>query len=201
MATKYFTCAETAKLIRKALKEAFPGIKFSVKSHTYSGGASINVSWTDGPNDDQVKAVARHFEASYFDGCIDYKGSIYHMMEGQSVHFGADFIFCDRHYTDAAVQKAIDAVYRRFEGNFKSDGIAKPTLFDYYSGVLWNARLSGLHVYGNQCIAGEINAALSKHSDRLKVDKSATAAAVFVTHDDGYSRTNGAGMSVVPTDL
>ncbi|MGX8291508.1 LPD29 domain-containing protein [Xanthomonas oryzae] len=197
MATKYFTCAETAKLIRKALKEAFPGIKFSVKSHTYSGGASINVSWTDGPNEDQVKAVARHFEASYFDGWIDYKGSIYHMMEGQSVCFGADFIFCYRHYTDAAVQKAIDAVYRRFEGNFKRDGIAKPTLSDYYSGELCNARLSGLH----QCIAVEIKVALGKHSDRLKVDKSATAAAVFVTHDDGYSRTNGAGISAVPIDL
>ncbi len=201
MATKYFTCAETAKLIRKALREAFPGAKFSVKSHTYSGGASINVSWTDGPNSDQVEAVAGHFKAAYFDSSIDYQGSIYHMMDGQTVHFGADFVFCERHYTDAAVAKAIDAVYRRFEGNFKRDGIAKPTLSDYYSGALWNAQLSGLHVYGNQCIAGEINAALSKHSDRLKVDKSVTAAAVFVTHDDGYSRTNGAGMSAVPTDL
>ena len=42
--TKYFTCAETAKLIRQSLKEAFPGVKFSVRSSTYSGGASIDVS-------------------------------------------------------------------------------------------------------------------------------------------------------------
>lgn len=201
MATKYFTCAETAKLIRKALKEAFPGVKFSVKSHTYSGGASINVSWTDGPNADQVEAVAGHFKAAYFDGSIDYKGSIYHMMEGQSVHFGADFIFCERQYSDAAIIAAIEAVYRRFEGNFKRDGITKPTLEDFLRGRLWNVQLSGLHVYGNQCVAGEINAVLSKRSDRMKVEKSATAAAVFVTHDDGYSRTNGAGMSAVPADL
>ncbi|WP_338423309.1 LPD29 domain-containing protein, partial [Xylella fastidiosa] len=49
MATKYLTCAETAKLVRKALKESFPDIKFSVKSSNYSGGASIRVSWIDGP--------------------------------------------------------------------------------------------------------------------------------------------------------
>ncbi len=45
MAT-YWTVAETAKLIRKALKETFPGQKFSVTTDTYSMGASINVSWT-----------------------------------------------------------------------------------------------------------------------------------------------------------
>jgi hypothetical protein len=27
----YFTCAETAKMIRQALKEAFPDVKFSVR--------------------------------------------------------------------------------------------------------------------------------------------------------------------------
>lgn len=43
MATKYLSCAETAKLIRQALKEAFPDMKFGVRSKTYSGGASIDV--------------------------------------------------------------------------------------------------------------------------------------------------------------
>jgi len=32
------------------LKESFPGIKFSVKSSTYSMGASIRIRWLDGPN-------------------------------------------------------------------------------------------------------------------------------------------------------
>ena len=39
---EYLTCAETAKLVRSALKAAFPGVKFSVCSSTYSGGASID---------------------------------------------------------------------------------------------------------------------------------------------------------------
>lgn len=32
MTTRYLTCAETAKLVRKALKEAFPDVKFSVEA-------------------------------------------------------------------------------------------------------------------------------------------------------------------------
>lgn len=40
---KRLTCAETAKLVRKELKKHFPGQKFSVRSHTYAGGASISI--------------------------------------------------------------------------------------------------------------------------------------------------------------
>ncbi len=67
----YLSCAETAKLIRAALKKAFPGIKFSVKSKTYSGGASITVGWTDGPRTDDVNKVIKPFEGGGFDGMID----------------------------------------------------------------------------------------------------------------------------------
>ena len=63
MAKKYLSCAETAKIIRQVLKESFADVKFSVKSKS----ASIGVSWTDGPNKDQVKAVIGVFKAAYFD--------------------------------------------------------------------------------------------------------------------------------------
>ena len=66
----YLTCAETAKLVRTALRESFPGVKFSVRAKTYSGGASISVWWTDGPMRADVEAVARQFEAADFDGMI-----------------------------------------------------------------------------------------------------------------------------------
>lgn len=38
--TQYMTTAETAKMVRRALGEAFPGVKFSVRSKTYAGGSS-----------------------------------------------------------------------------------------------------------------------------------------------------------------
>lgn len=97
--TQYLTCAETAKLVRAALKESFPGVKFSVKSSTYAGGASINVSYIDGPTAAQVEAVAKVFQGAYFDGMTDYKGSNYNNLDGQPVRFGADFVFVSRRFT------------------------------------------------------------------------------------------------------
>jgi len=73
MTTRYLSCAETAKLIRAQLKIEFPGVKFSVKSKTYSGGASITVGWTDGPTGKQVDSVVGVFAGSGFDGMIDMK--------------------------------------------------------------------------------------------------------------------------------
>ena len=71
--TKYFSCAETAKYVRVALKKAFPNQKFSVRSHVYSGGASIDVSWDNGVSTDKVNEVIKQFEGAGFDGMIDLK--------------------------------------------------------------------------------------------------------------------------------
>lgn len=200
MSTKYLTCAETAKLVRAALKEAFPGVKFGVRAKTYSGGASMTITWTDGPNNAQVEAIANRFQGAYFDGSIDYKGSVYHMLNGERVSFGADFIHCTRSYTDAMVLRAIDRVFSRFAGNFAEAGIQKPTVEQYRNGDLLSVQLPGLHQWGNESEQSEVSATLYKHSDRLAVASSKTAAGVFVTHDDGYSRACGSGMSAVPVE-
>lgn len=71
MSKTYLSCAETAKLVRAALKKAFPGVKFSVRSDTYAGGASIRVGWTDGPSSKAVEAVTNAYAGGGFDGMID----------------------------------------------------------------------------------------------------------------------------------
>jgi hypothetical protein len=73
MKTTYLSAAETAKLIRAQLKKHFPGTKFSVRSDTYSMGASVDVTWTDGPAAPLVEAIAGQFSGSNFDGMIDMK--------------------------------------------------------------------------------------------------------------------------------
>jgi hypothetical protein len=75
MKTTYLSAAETAKLIRAQLKKTFPGTKFSVRSSTYSMGASVDVTWTDGPADTMVEPICRQFNGSNFDGMIDMKHS------------------------------------------------------------------------------------------------------------------------------
>lgn len=75
--SEYLSVAETAKLVRKALRREFPGAKFSVRSSSYSMGASISVSWTDGPAYDAVELILSKYEGSGFDGMIDLKYNIY----------------------------------------------------------------------------------------------------------------------------
>jgi hypothetical protein len=64
----YETVTETAKKIRAALKAAFPAVKFSVRSESYSMGSSVNISWTDGPTEKQVEKIVSAHESIDRDG-------------------------------------------------------------------------------------------------------------------------------------
>lgn len=77
---RYLSCAETAKLMRAALKAKFPGFAFSVRSRTYTGGSAIDVSWTDGPRQKDVAPVVAAFEGGRFDGMIDMAYSVEHWL-------------------------------------------------------------------------------------------------------------------------
>lgn len=178
---KYISCADTAKLIRQALKESFPGIKFGVTSKTYSGGASINVRWTDGPNKAQVEAVAGVFSGAYFDGSIDLKGSTYAMVDGVQVRFGADFIFCNREASSTLVAKAIAAVARRY--GIKDAPSAEDWKMGRCNGVYLGTARQGYD------LRDLIWQQLAKMSDRLGVAKSKTAGKVIYLGNDGYSQS------------
>ena len=112
MTRQYLSCSETAKLVRAALKESFPGIKFSVRSSVYSGGASITIGYVNGPTYESVKNVVAMFEGAYFDGMTDYKGYNYSSLDGVETSFGANYIFVNREFTlevmQAAVQQACE---------------------------------------------------------------------------------------------
>ena len=126
---EYLSVTETAKLVRAALAKHFPGVKFSVRSSSYSGGASITASWTDGPRARLVEPILHGFEGASFDGMNDLKSSQSSWIEpdgnaslaerpdsyggsisgyvsdaphpnARLVHFGADFVFANRHETN-----------------------------------------------------------------------------------------------------
>lgn len=107
MEKTYLSVQATAVLVRSALKEAFEGFRFSVVSSSYSGGASITVRWTDGPRQSDVETVTKVFEGATFDGMTDYKGLRVHTMAGKQVQFGADYIFCERVYSEAFLERAM----------------------------------------------------------------------------------------------
>lgn len=126
MTSDYLSTADTAKLVRVALRDAFPGVVFSVRSHVYAGGSSIRVSWTDGPSTKDVDAVVDGFASRGFDGSIDLQYTIAAVVDqdgrivgrktsgtrgslgyvdpvddpipdgGRVVHFGASYVMTDR---------------------------------------------------------------------------------------------------------
>jgi conjugative element/phage-associated large polyvalent protein len=112
--TTSLTCAQTAKLLRKALKEAFPTTKFSVRSDSYAGGASIDVHWTDGPTAQQVQTICNRFEGVDFDGMQDLKSSKEHVVNGQRIHYRADCVFAHRALSVAFLTKIARAYCTQF---------------------------------------------------------------------------------------
>ena len=185
MSKQYLSCADTAKLVRAALKESFPSVKFSVRSSVYSGGASINVGWSDGPSADQVKGIVSAFEGSYFDGMTDYKGSKYGSLDGQEVWFGADFIFVNRLITAPMLTRAASFVLNYY-------GLDNEVVIDSgnkYSGAyiksVNNLPASEARGFNAYDIQRRINEEASKYS-LDDAAESATLNRVGFLGDDGY---------------
>lgn len=72
-----YSVKETAAEVRKALRAAFPGVKFSVTMARGTAYGWMDCSWTDGPTADQVRPILAGFESSRFDGMDD----AYHSVE------------------------------------------------------------------------------------------------------------------------
>lgn len=183
--TKYLSCAETAKLVRAALKEAFPGVKFSVKSSTYAGGASINVAYTDGPSASQVEGITSAFQGSYFNGMTDYKGSNYNSLDGQPVRFGADFIFVNRKFTAPLLTGVVVDVCNKygFDNEILIDGGGE--YFGAYIKEVGPNADSLARGFAPQDIDRIIREAANKYS-MDDAAESATLARVAFLGDDGY---------------
>lgn len=68
---EYSSAKHAAANIRIELKRAFPGVKFSVRSERFSGGDSVDVSWTLGPKDEAVQDITAKYQEGSFNGMED----------------------------------------------------------------------------------------------------------------------------------
>lgn len=126
-----------AKNIRLELKQAFPRIKFSVKTRAFSMGDDINVSWTDGPTKKQVEEIIDKYQAGSFDGMVDlytYEPSAWTEAFGD-----AKYILANRSYTNATIATVIDKLKLEY-GNAQA-----PTVEDYNQGLAWNTTPMNKH--------------------------------------------------------
>lgn len=60
-----------AKNIRAELKTRFPGVKFSIRSHSYANGDSVYVTWVGGPKEQEIYPLVEKYEQGSFDGMTD----------------------------------------------------------------------------------------------------------------------------------
>jgi hypothetical protein len=94
METLTISTTDTAKLIRKELKNAFAGVKFSVTCDKYAGGASIWVTFykATGISKHAVRAIVDKYESQKFDGMTDSTEYVTGEIDGVPVRFGSHFV-------------------------------------------------------------------------------------------------------------
>lgn len=95
-----------ASNLRRLLAKKFPGVKFSVRSSSFSMGNSVAVSWTDGPTTDQVDAFADRFQSGRVDGqsdCYEYVSSAFTDLFG-----GAKYVNTSREISRARYLAVIE---------------------------------------------------------------------------------------------
>lgn len=139
-----------AKNIRIELKRAYPAVKFSVRTSKYSMGNSIDISWTDGPNSEQVEQITNKYQGGSFDGmtdCYNYEDSAWTDAFGEG-----KYIFCRRDYSDKMVEGCIRRVCNHLGGIE-----TVPTVEDYRQG-----RVRFVKQSGGCDVEREINIALSR---------------------------------------
>lgn len=109
-----YSAAQTGRLIRKKLKEAFPGCTFTVRLVHFS----YRIEWVDGPSGDEVQAVIRVFEGAKMeqnggDMIKGYKDPA--LYEGHPTVFSIDFITLLRSFSQEA-EKRIEAFIKKRYG-------------------------------------------------------------------------------------
>jgi hypothetical protein len=102
--SKDVSVTDTAKLIRQILKEKFSKCKFSVKSHKYAGGASINIYYTDFIPSSEIEQVVKRFQRakSIVEDYKEYQSSLEVSPTGELIKtsYGSDFVFVHRDYSE-----------------------------------------------------------------------------------------------------
>lgn len=94
MQTIYESAKDTAKKIRKVLKESFPETKFSVTSDR----DSVTVHWTDGAMKPDVEAILKRFESKGPSDMSDYRPITGYVLDGQR-YVGAEYLSASRSLT------------------------------------------------------------------------------------------------------
>ena len=113
---QYLRTGEVSRNLRAALKHEFPGVKFSVRSNSFSGGDDARVSWVDGPSRAKVEPLVDGFCETVHEPNTDYWDHVTTVIS--AVCGGFSYTFAEREYSDAA-RKPVEDFFRAkgYDGN------------------------------------------------------------------------------------
>ena len=112
----YYSAADTAKIIRAELKVAFPNVKFSVRSETFSLGSAVCVHWENGPTEKAVCAITSDKYQSYVP---DHSVRSIPLPNGKRAYY-AKFITTSRRFSQDVTESEVNEQMRRY-------GLSHPT--------------------------------------------------------------------------
>ncbi|ELP5729209.1 hypothetical protein QTV44_002475 [Vibrio vulnificus] len=108
---KYTGGTHVAVNVRKELKKHFPSVKFSVRS-SYS---RVDVSWTDGATEPQIKELLNKYQIGHLSGCGCYHDTTYSPFN--DVFGGVDSLFLHREFSEALIEKGIAHIANEYNCN------------------------------------------------------------------------------------
>ena len=92
------------KNIRTELKRNFPGVKFSVRYESFSGGDAFDIRWNDGPTYSQVRGIVDKYRGMHPDAMSmgdywDYAPSVFNKLFGD-----VGYVTAQREITEKAIE-------------------------------------------------------------------------------------------------
>ena len=109
----YMNRAQTSRLVKRILKESYPGVAFSVTTSDWT----LNIQSTDGPGRDEVVGLLGLFRSGYFDSMFDM-----YIHGGSYVAYGAQVVQQFRHISVKCAWT--DAVTAQIEARLKPKTLA-----------------------------------------------------------------------------
>lgn len=145
--------AGAAAAIKTELQKAFPGIKFSVTSDSYSMGDSVHIGWEDGPTTKEVEAISGKYQYGSFNSMED----LYEHTNSRDDIPQTKYVSENRSQSET-VKALLPDFTARFHPDQLNDWHNKPEQIFYrlFSKTSLPANYTGLGIVRTDCMAGSV---------------------------------------------
>lgn len=100
--------------LKTQLQMKYPGVEFKVTSSSYAGGSSLDVRWTDGPTETQVREISNRYQACHFDGMNDMETYVETDREFRRWMGDVSYVHESRRHSDEAIKAVHQAVQEAY---------------------------------------------------------------------------------------